>query len=566
MNDSMKELFKTVISSGYCIGCGVCASLEGSPLIMKLDEDGKYRAFLDENAQTKEVKGNALAVCPFSNESKNETYIGKEIFGDFQNTSFNDYIGYYIKNYAGYVKEAEFRKLGSSGGMGNWIATQLLKNDLVDAIIHVKSTVSTESDSLFEYQISYNQEELSKGAKSKYYPIEMSQIIKFVTENAGRYALIGIPCFIKSIRLLAGQNELIKERIRYTIGLVCGHLKSDMFAKSIGWQMGIEPNQLADIDFRVKLLARTSNNYGVEVRGVKDNQDVVLRSLTKDLYTTNWGHGFFKYNACEFCDDVLAETADVTVGDAWLPEYLNDSNGTNVIVVRNPVIQKILEENMNDSIQLEEISPEKVYQTQAGGFRHRRDGLSYRLFLKDKKNEWRPKKRVEPSDELSLVRKQIYEKRTLLSEESFKAFKVAEKQGNFEAFIKYMDPLIKDYEKCEKEDYLENTIFYSAVQRNKCLDFIGNNPFWIWGAGEAGQSVFHALKEKRACCLGFIDNDSSKHGSKCFGLNIYSPSSIDTENNIKILVSPYNAYSGIALELSKKGLQENIHFLDPYKK
>lgn len=445
MNGKINELFDTVIKNDYCIGCGACASLEGSPLTIRLNEDGKYRAFLNEKKQIKEMKNNALAVCPFSNESKSETQIGKEVFGEFQNTSFNEYTGYYIKNYAGYVKEGEFRNQGSSGGMGNWIATQLLKNDLVDGIIHVKSVDSSNSDLLFEYQISYNQEELSAGSKSKYYPIEMSKVIQFVLENEGRYALIGIPCFIKSIRLLADQNERVKERVKYTIGLVCGHLKSDFFAKSIGWQIGIEPEKLSAIDFRKKLIDRSANDYGVEVQGEKDGHDVVLSSPTRDLYTTNWGHGLFKYNACEFCDDVLAETADITVGDAWLPEYSKDSMGTNMVIVRNPVIQKILEDNMDQAIHIEEISPEKVYQSQAGGFRHRRDGLAYRLYLKDQGNEWRPKKRVEPNGNIPSMRKKIYEKRIFLSHESFKAYKIAKNENNFNAFIHHMDPIIKDY-------------------------------------------------------------------------------------------------------------------------
>lgn len=446
MNENVKELINTVISNDYCIGCGVCASVAGSPLEMKLDEYGKYRPFI-ESDQKEELEIDVLTVCPFTNNSKNETEIGGEIFGNSGYSNYDKYIGYYIKNYAGYVKEGEFREKGSSGGMGNWIVTQLLKNNLVDGIIHVKNSDRNEGNNiLFEYQISYSHEELSKGAKSKYYPVEMSKVIQFVKENKGRYALIGIPCFIKSIRLLANQDEIIKDRIKFYVGLVCGHLKSDMFAKSIGWQIGIGPDNLKSIDFRKKLEGRLASDYGVEVSGEKDGRSVVLSSPTKELYTTNWGHGLFKYNACEYCDDVLAETADITVGDAWLPEYTKDSMGTNVVVVRNPDIQMLLEENI-DSLEIEEISVEKVYQSQEAGFRHRREGLAYRLFLKDQKNEWRPQKRIEASDNLSLKRKRIIEGRTLLSNESFKAFKLAEKENEFHEFVKYMDPILKDYNK-----------------------------------------------------------------------------------------------------------------------
>ncbi|MCR2823825.1 Coenzyme F420 hydrogenase/dehydrogenase, beta subunit C-terminal domain [Lederbergia panacisoli] len=457
MGERIIELMNTVVENDFCIGCGVCASLKDSPLTMKLDQFGKYRPFLNENMQQRDLEVNALTVCPFSSDSKNETEIGKELFGHNEKTSFNKYTGYYIKNYVGHVKEGEYREKGSSGGMANWISAQLLNKKLVDAVIHVKS-VNNSNQVLFKYQISHSESELYNGAKSRYYPIEMSQVIKLVKENKGKYAIVGIPCFIKSIRLLADQDKEVKERIKYFIGLVCGHLKSDMFAKSIGWELGIEPEKLKSIDFRKKLEGRLAYDYGVEVEGEKNGKDVVLGAPSRELYTTNWGHGLFKYNACEFCDDVLAETADVTLGDAWLPEYSIDSKGTNVIVVRNPVIQKIFEESKEDKVHIEEISPEKVFESQAGGFRHRRDGLSYRLYLKDKNNEWRPKKRVLPSDKHSNKRKKIYAKRAVLSQESFKAYKIAEKQKDFKAFINHMDYIIEDYNKTVAPSYLSKVL------------------------------------------------------------------------------------------------------------
>lgn len=443
MNSNVKDLMETVIKNDYCIGCGICASLEGSPLKMKLDENGKYQPYLIDSEEN--LKVNLLSVCPFAKENNKETELGKELFEGNSNINFDEYSGYYLNTYAGYVKEGNFREKGSSGGMGNWIASKLLEKNLVDGIIHVKP--SDKNGILFEYQISNSLEELSKGAKSKYYPIEMSEVLQFVKENEGRYALIGVPCYIKGIRLLANEDPIIKEKIKFTIGLVCGHLKSDLFAKSIGWQLGIEPENLKEIDFRVKLEDKAANHYGVVVKGENKCEDVVKNSPTKELYTTNWGHGLFKYQACEFCDDVLAETADVTVGDAWLPEYSQDSKGTNVVVVRNPLIQQLFEENIDDTLHLDEITSEKVYQSQAGGFRHRRDGLSYRLYLKDQKNEWRPNKRVSPNNNLSSKRKRIYETRTLLSKESFKAFKTAEREKDFQTFIKHMNPLIQEYNK-----------------------------------------------------------------------------------------------------------------------
>ncbi|MCA1031326.1 Coenzyme F420 hydrogenase/dehydrogenase, beta subunit C-terminal domain [Bacillus timonensis] len=457
MNNNINELLSTVVQNDYCVGCGICASVEGSPLKMGLDDNGKYIPTIntDQNNNINDV--DVLSTCPFSNNSKNESEISTQLYSRIKGIKYNENIGYYIKSYAGYVKEGDFREKGSSGGMGTWIATQLLKKNLVDGIIHVKEAGKNQENILFNYSISNSIQELTKGAKSKYYPIEMSEVIDFIRKNKGKYALIGIPCFIKSLRLLADNDKVVNERIIFTIGLVCGHLKTDMFAKSMAWQMGIKPKQLVGIDFRMKLEGENASNYGVKAIGVDEGKEIIKSSPTNELYTTDWGHGFFKYKACDFCDDVLAETADITIGDAWLPEYIKDSQGTNVIVVRNQIILDLMEENQSE-LQLNEINESEVYESQSGGFRHRKQGLSYRLYLKDQNNEWRPIKRVEASDSLSTKRKKIYKKRITLYEESFKAYKKAEKNEDFNIFIKHMDPIIKDYNKLINKPFLFRAI------------------------------------------------------------------------------------------------------------
>lgn len=44
---------------------------------------------------------------------------------------------------------------------------------------------------------------------------------------------------------------------------------------------------------------------------------------------------FFKLNISDFADDVLNGTADVTLGDAWLPEYTKDYMENNILIMRN---------------------------------------------------------------------------------------------------------------------------------------------------------------------------------------------------------------------------------------
>lgn len=455
MNKKNKSPLIEIISNDYCIGCGVCATLENSPYEMTLNEYGKYFPNFDDGVDsTEEEINNLKSVCPFSNQSLNEDYLGENLFSLSDNINHDKNVGYYLKNYAAYVKKGDFRKEGSSGGMGTWLANKLLEDGYVDSIIHVGSS---QENVLFEYKISNNLEELNYGSKSKYYPIEMSKIINEILLSEKKYAIIGIPCFIKSIRLLANQNEKVKEKILYTVGLVCGHLKSDYFAKEIGWELGIKPSELKDINFRKKYKDKSADNYGVEVKGVKNGTIVIKESLTRELFTTDWGQGFFKYNACEFCDDVLAETADVTIGDAWLPKYVQDGMGTNVISVRNKVILDIIEK-YKDELCLENLSLEDLIKSQHSGLRHRREGLAYRLYLKDSQNEWRPQKRVLPNDNISDKRKRTYEHRQIVMDKSIISFKNALDNDNLQLFFQEMKPIIKNYKKVSGDHILIKVI------------------------------------------------------------------------------------------------------------
>ncbi|MCF8009646.1 MAG: Coenzyme F420 hydrogenase/dehydrogenase, beta subunit C-terminal domain [Halanaerobiales bacterium] len=440
--NTIQELKKRIIDNDYCIGCGACSYVSKGIISIKRNDKGQFQALIDQKYAY--YNNDILNVCPFYNSEVTEDILGKELFSLAPDIKYDNYQGYYLSNYAGHIQEGQYRVKGSSGGFGSWLASKLLEEGLVDKVIHVKS--SNESDMLFEYKISNDIEEIQEGSKSRYYPIEMSKVLEYVREKKYKYLFIGIPCFIKSLRLLQKQDSILKERIILTLGLVCGHLKSDFFAKSLGWELGIKPSDLKDIDFRMKYADQPANRYGVRVTGKVQGNLKVIEAPTKELFVSNWGHGLFKYSACDYCDDVLAETADITIGDAWLREYSKDSGGTNVIIVRNPIIDDLIE-TFRTEISLDEISANKIYQSQAGGFRHRRDGLKYRLYLKDLNNQWRPRKRVEASDNIPKQRRKIYEMRLRLTEYSYKNYYKAIEEDDYRIFIKNMSGIINEYDK-----------------------------------------------------------------------------------------------------------------------
>jgi hypothetical protein len=120
-------------------------------------------------------------------------------------------------------------------------------------------------------------------------------------------------------------------------------------------------------------------------------------------------------SACNLCDDVVAETADISFGDAWVEPYTSDGKGTNVVVVRSQEINDLLQEaRTTGQLQLKEVDSAFIHQTQEAGFRQRREGLSYRLTWK--RSGIRLTKRVIPhAKDLDIKRRWIYRMRYKIS-------------------------------------------------------------------------------------------------------------------------------------------------------
>ena len=85
---------------------------------------------------------------------------------------------------------------------------------------------------------------------------------------------------------------------------------------------------------------------------------------------------------------------------------------------------------------------------QAGGLRHRRDGLRYRLWMADKAGEWRPTKRVTARrNHLDPHMQRIHRLRYELGQTSHMLWRPARRSGDLQAFLSAIMPLIDRYER-----------------------------------------------------------------------------------------------------------------------
>lgn len=424
-----------MVRSGLCIGCGSCvaqATMQGATAAMAFDADGQLRpaGSADWYRRGSERFGRT---CPFSPAAADEGRLAAELFPRTRQRDGS--LGRFQAAYVGHAAEADFRDRGSSGGMASWVAAELLKKDWVDGIVHVAASENPRRDGrFFRYRISRTEADLRAGAKSRYYPIELSDVLATILAEPGRYAVVGIPCFVKAVQLLRREHPVLHERIRYTLGLFCGHMKSARFVESLAWQMDVRLDEIDRVEFRRKLPDRPASWYNASLT-LRDG-----RVVDKDWWHMadgDWGAGFFMDAACNFCDDVMAETADVSFGDAWVEPYASDWRGTNVVVVRSPAIASLVADAIEAGrLDLAPVDADFVAQTQAAGLRQRREGLAYRLARRRKGLQ--PRKRVAPDPRpCTLRRRLVYRMRFSISAWSHTMFRLSRRLGFATLYLRW---------------------------------------------------------------------------------------------------------------------------------
>ena len=340
----MINVIDKVVATGKCCGCGICAGLaQKCNLSMAFNSDGEFNPIVTNCNECKLC----LSVCPFSEPLVNNLSEAP--------------LGNSIANYVGYSKVGSERARGSSGGMATRVLKALLERKMVDGIVAV--TNSNTDGRLFEATIIRTPEDVSKCSGSKYYPVEFSGVLKQIKNEAGTFAIIGLPCVISGLRKVQKRFPEFGKKFKYLLGLTCGHNKNKNYVSILLKYLNTNDSDVKTVLFRAKEGSLKATNYGF--LGNLKNGNITQKLYFQDsIVKYLWGKYFFSLKACLYCKDVFAEQADVSFMDAWLKPYLDDPLGTSLIVIRNRELDLI--QNESDNIVIQKITDEQVVRSQDG--------------------------------------------------------------------------------------------------------------------------------------------------------------------------------------------------------
>ena len=365
----------SIIENKLCTGCGVCISEDQSHQAkMVWDNEGFLVPLLGKSStQDKMIK-----VCPFAIQQKNEDELG-ELFLKQPETQYHNKIGYYYGLYAGYSKQ--FRETSSSGGIATYVFKVLLEQKVVDHLFIVK-----EVDGQYAYQFFSNVKEITQISKTRYTPVTLEKLFQELSKIDGKVAVSGVACFVKAIRLKQMHDPVLKDKIAFIVGIICGGLKSRFYTDYLAQESGCK-SEYSHAEYRVK----NKNSYALDYKfSCIEKSDKKIHMVDMQSLGDMWGTGLFKSNACDFCDDVLTELADISLGDAWVKPYMEDGLGNSIIITRSPMAELIMR---GDGLRLESINVNKIIESQSGSFNHRHYSLLYRMQIKNSKGKLVPLKR-----------------------------------------------------------------------------------------------------------------------------------------------------------------------------
>ena len=361
-----KRTIKEVVKNNLCTGCGTCVSICPSSAMELTKNDAKGTYIPNLNKEKCNNCGICYNVCP--GHFVDFKQLNLEIF---EKKSDNILIGNHLNCYIGHSTDYDIRYNSASGGL----VTQLLIFALEEGIIDGALVTRMNKENPLEPEpfIARTKGEIIEASKSKYCPVPANIALKEILESKEdeKFAVVGLPCHVHGIRKAELINEKLKEKIILHVGIFCAKTTNFLGTAFLFRRLKIGRNNIKKIDYRGD---GWPGGMSIELK----NSGKMF--IPKSEYYDN-GFESFIPTRCTLCSDHTSELADISFGDAWLPELVNDKTGTSIIISRSKVTEEILQRMvLKKIIERYEIDKNKVARSQ-GMFRSKKNKLNARIFF-----------------------------------------------------------------------------------------------------------------------------------------------------------------------------------------
>lgn len=360
------DLLRNIIQDGLCCGCGTCAGICPVSAIYMQKTPGLYKPQIDEHR----CINCRLCVRSCPGHSVNFEELSLQVFNEPYN---GNSVGNYVSCYVGYSTDDKIRFDSASGGLITQLLIFALENNIIDGVITTRMRKNSPLET--EPFIARTKEEIIEASKSKYCPVAANICLKEILKENGRFAVVGLPCHIHGIRKAEQVNKELKKKIILKFGLLCSHTVDFEGTRFIVNKMGFKENEIASITYR--------GEGWPGLMSIKTKAGISSRLPLVGSWHAYWivfSSFFFTPMRCTMCPDQAAELADISFGDAWLPEFKDEKKGMSIIVSRTAIGENLITQaRAEKNVYLTRVGIEKVEQSQRVNLKIKKNDLSFRL-------------------------------------------------------------------------------------------------------------------------------------------------------------------------------------------
>ena len=286
-----------------------------------------------------ELPPEAVEACP--GRGLNYPALTKFVFG---RQPENWLLGNYEDIWIGYSNSAALRRNGSSGGVITHTLAYLLQAGRIDGAVVLRHGFP--EPWLSSSIIATTVDEILASSQSVYVPVPVNTVLQQVEQFQGRLAYVGLPDQVASLRRLQQLGHPGAKKVKYVIGPYVGTLMYLRGLESFLSSNGIDG--LKDVKSLRYRAGEWPGNLVVESQNG--------RKIQAKKFYYNYLIPFYITKSTLYSPDFANELTDLSVGDAWSPEYEQKGAGFSVVVARSPAAVEIVEEmRAKGLLELEEL-------------------------------------------------------------------------------------------------------------------------------------------------------------------------------------------------------------------
>lgn len=321
-----------VIQPGNCTHCGACVGLHPEWLQFQDTPSGPLPTLKQPLTPAADQSfAMAWAVCSGRGAPYPQLY-DYTAAPDPDTELGNRLLGPYRQVFTGYAAEPAIRRRGASGGVISRVLIHLLETGRVDGAIALQQGL--ESPEQATPIIATDRDQVLAAAQSVYAVTPMLTILAQAAEFPGKLAFVGLPEQVSALRMLQAAGHPAAQKIVFVAGPYTG---TNMYAGAVRAFLRMQgvPETVAITDLQWR---------AGEWPGYLQVKTADGRVFQAQKFYYNYLIPFYISRNCQIIPDFTNELTDLSVGDAWSPQFEQSGGGHSVVVARTAQAEAILAE------------------------------------------------------------------------------------------------------------------------------------------------------------------------------------------------------------------------------